>query len=114
MMEMARALGFRFDVVLMPFNVMDMHFSSFGRLTMPMALREGIEVITMKTFGGSNGVILKGRAAIDPIECLRYPLGASRRLRGRTAGFHRLHQAKQILRPRSSPLIPATQPAAPN
>ena len=74
MMEVARAHGFQFDVVLMPSNVMDAHFRSFGRLAMPVALRERIGVITMKPFGGSDGVILKSGAAIQPIDCLHYAL----------------------------------------
>ncbi len=74
MMEVARAHGFQFDVVLMPSNVMDAHFRSFGRLAMPVALSERIGVITMKPFGGSNGVILKSGAAIQPIDCLHYAL----------------------------------------
>ena len=74
MMEVARARGFQFDVVLMPSNVMDAHFRSFGRLAMPVALRERIGVITMKAFGGSDGVILKSGAAIQPIDCLHYAL----------------------------------------
>lgn len=74
MMEAARAHGFQFDVVLMPSNVMDAHFRSFARLAMPVALREHIGVITMKAFGGSNGVILKSGAAIQPIDCLHYAL----------------------------------------
>ena len=74
MMEVARAHGFQFDVVLMPSNVMDAHFRSFARLAMPVAQREGIGVITMKAFGGSNGVILKSGAKIAPIDCLHYAL----------------------------------------
>ncbi len=74
MMEVARAHGFQFDVVLMPSNVMDAHFRSFGRLAMPVALQERIGVITMKPFGGSNGVILKSGARIQPIDCLHYAL----------------------------------------
>ena len=74
MMEVARAHGFQFDVVLMPSNVMDAHFRSFARLAMPVALREGIGVITMKAFGGSNGVILKSGAKVAPIDCLHYAL----------------------------------------
>lgn len=74
MMEVARAHGFQYDVVLMPSNVMDAHFRSFGRLAMPVALRERIGVITMKPFGGSDGVILKSGAAIQPIDCLYYAL----------------------------------------
>ena len=74
MMEAARRHGFQFDVVLMPSNVMDAHFRSFARLAMPVALRDNIAVITMKPFGGSDGVILKSGAAVQPIDCLHYAL----------------------------------------
>lgn len=74
MMEVARAHGFQFDVVLMPSNVMDAHFRSFSRLAMPVALQEKIGVITMKAFGGSDGVILKSGAKVKPIDCLHYAL----------------------------------------
>ncbi|MGI3900810.1 MAG: aldo/keto reductase, partial [Janthinobacterium lividum] len=74
MMEVARKHGFQFDVVLMPSNVMDAHFRSFSRLAMPVALQEGIGVITMKAFGGSDGVILKSGAKLRPMDCLHYAL----------------------------------------
>ena len=74
MMRIARYHGFQFDVVLMPSNIMDAHYRSFARLAMPMALQENIGVITMKPFGGSDGVILKSGAAIHPVDCLHYAL----------------------------------------
>jgi predicted aldo/keto reductase-like oxidoreductase len=74
MMEVARQHGFQFDVVLMPSNVMDAHLRSFARLAMPVALDDHIGVITMKPFGGSDGVILKSGASIRPIDCLHYAL----------------------------------------
>lgn len=73
MMEVARRHGFQFDAVLMPSNVMDAHFRSFARLAMPVALKDGIGVVTMKCFGGADGVILKS-GALTPIECLHYAL----------------------------------------
>ena len=74
MMRMARFHGFQFDVVLMPSNIMDAHYRSFAGLAMPMALQDNIGVITMKPFGGSDGVILKSGAAVRPIDCLHYAL----------------------------------------
>ena len=73
MMEVARQHGFQFDTVLMPSNVMDAHYRSFARQAMPVALEHGIGVLTMKCFGGADGVILKSRA-VSPIECLHYAL----------------------------------------
>ncbi len=73
MMEVARQRGFRFDAVLHPSNVMDGHFRSFARMVMPVALREGMAVQTMKPFGGADGVILKS-GVVTPMECLHYAL----------------------------------------
>ena len=73
MMQLAKKHGFQFDTVLMPSNVMDGHFRSFARQAMPVALADGIGVLTMKAFGGADGVILKSRTA-TPIECLHYAL----------------------------------------
>ena len=73
MLELARKHGFQFDAVLMPSNVMDAHFRSFARLAMPVAIQDGLGVMTMKAFGGGPAVILKSRTA-TPIECLHYAL----------------------------------------
>lgn len=73
MMQVARQHGFHFDAVLMPSNVMDAHFRSFARVAMPVALQDGIGVLTMKPFGGADGVILKSNT-VTPIECLHYAL----------------------------------------
>ncbi len=73
MMQVARRHGFQFDAVLMPSNVMDGHFRSFAREAMPVAVQDGIGVLTMKAFGGGPGVILKSDTA-TPIECLHYAL----------------------------------------
>ena len=74
MLEVAARNGFHFDTVMFPSNVMDAHFRSFAREVMPVAVREHIGVLTMKPFGGSDGVILKSGAAVTPIECLHYAL----------------------------------------
>ncbi len=71
MLEMARELGFRFDTVQMPLNVMDAHFRSFGRHVLPTLVREQIGVLAMKPMG--SGEILKSRI-VSPIECLQYAL----------------------------------------
>ena len=73
MMEVARKHGFQFDTALMPSNVMDAHFRSFARLAMPAAIKQGIGVMTMKAFGGADGVILKS-GAVTAMECLHYAL----------------------------------------
>ena len=73
MMQAAAEHGFRFDTVLMPSNVMDAHYRSFAREAMPVALRAGTAVLTMKCFGGADGVILKSKT-VTPMECLHYAL----------------------------------------
>jgi len=73
MMQVAAKHGFQFDTVLMPSNVMDAHYRSFAREAMPVALQHGIGVLTMKCFGGADGVILKSKT-VTPIECLHYAL----------------------------------------
>jgi aryl-alcohol dehydrogenase-like predicted oxidoreductase len=52
MLEMARQHNFHFDAVLFPSNVMDWSFRSFVHQVMPVALREGLAVQTMKPLGG--------------------------------------------------------------
>jgi len=71
MLDMAKQKGFHFDAVLFPSNVMDWSFRSFVHQVMPVALREGIAVQTMKPMGGK--FILRSKAA-TPTECLRYAL----------------------------------------
>jgi predicted aldo/keto reductase-like oxidoreductase len=73
MMQVAAKHGFQFDTVLMPSNVMDAHYRSFAREAMPVALQHNIAVLTMKCFGGADGVILKSKT-VTPIECLHYAL----------------------------------------
>jgi hypothetical protein len=73
MLAVARQHGFQFDAVLHSSNVMDGNFRSFARLVMPVALREGLAVQTMKPFGGGDGIILKS-GTVQPMECLHYAL----------------------------------------
>ncbi len=73
MMQVAQQHGFQFDAVLMPSNVMDAHYRSFAREAMPVAVKNDIGVLTMKAFGGADGVILKSKT-VTPIECLHYAL----------------------------------------
>ena len=71
MLEIADQHNFHFDTVQMPINVMDAHFRSFAREVMPVAIRKGIGVLAMKTFGDSFIVNTK---LVDPIEMLHYGL----------------------------------------
>ncbi len=71
MLEVARKHGFHFDTVQMPLNVMDAHFRSFAQLVVPVAQKEGIGILGMKSMG--RDVILKSNT-VTPIECLHYAL----------------------------------------
>ncbi|HEY0759238.1 MAG TPA: aldo/keto reductase [Acidisarcina sp.] len=71
MLEMAKAHNFHFDTVQMPVNVMDAHFRSFANEVMPVAIKQGIGVLAMKTFG--DHFILDSKI-VEPIEALHYGL----------------------------------------
>src|SRR5580698_6633448 len=71
MLETAQKHSFHFDTVQMPINVMDAHFRSFTHEVMPIALRQGIGILAMKTFG--DPYILKSNT-VQPIEALHYGL----------------------------------------
>ncbi|QHN02835.1 aldo/keto reductase [Granulicella sp. WH15] len=71
MLETAQKHGFHFDTVQMPVNVMDAHFRSFTREVMPVAIKQGIGVLAMKTFG--DHFILDSNT-VKPIEALHYGL----------------------------------------
>ena len=71
MLETAQKHNFHFDTVQMPINVMDAHFRSFTKEVMPVALKQGIGVLAMKTFG--DPYILRSNT-VQPIEALHYSL----------------------------------------
>ncbi|WP_433965041.1 aldo/keto reductase [Tunturiibacter gelidiferens] len=71
MLETAQKHNFHFDTVQMPINVMDAHFRSFEKEVMPVALKQGIGILAMKTFG--DPYILKSNT-VQPIEALHYGL----------------------------------------
>jgi uncharacterized protein len=71
MLETAQKHNFHFDTVQMPINVMDAHFRSFTKEVMPIALKQGIGVLAMKTFG--DHFILNSNT-VQPIEALHYGL----------------------------------------
>ena len=73
MLDVAQQHGFRFDAVLMPMNVMDAHFRSFAQLVLPRLVKEQIGVLSMKPFGGGDGIILK-TGVVQPLDCLHYAM----------------------------------------
>jgi aryl-alcohol dehydrogenase-like predicted oxidoreductase len=71
MLDVARELGFTFDAVQMPLNVMDAHYRSFERLVLPELVRDDVGVLGMKSL--ANGIILRS-GVITATECLHYAL----------------------------------------
>ena len=71
MLDLARTQGFHFDAVLFPSNVMDWSFRSFVHQVMPVAIRDGIAIQTMKSMG--DKFVLEAGVA-SPTECLQYAL----------------------------------------
>ncbi len=71
MLETAQKHSFHFDTIQMPVNVMDAHFRSFTHEVIPVALKQGIGILAMKTFGDHH--ILDSRT-VEPIEALHYGL----------------------------------------
>jgi len=70
-LEVARELGFSFDTVQMPLNVMDAHYRSFEKLVLPELVKDNIGVLGMKSM--ANGIILKSKT-VTTTECLHYAL----------------------------------------
>ncbi|MGH9517108.1 MAG: aldo/keto reductase [Terriglobales bacterium] len=71
MLETALAHDFKFDAVQMPLNVMDAHYDSFEKKTLPILLKHGIGVLGMKPMG--DKIILQSKTA-TPVECLHYAM----------------------------------------
>jgi predicted aldo/keto reductase-like oxidoreductase len=71
MLDVAERHGFHFDTVQMPVNIMDAHFRSFSQLVVPEALKRGVAMLAMKSFG--NGIILES-GTVQPMDCLHYAL----------------------------------------
>jgi aryl-alcohol dehydrogenase-like predicted oxidoreductase len=71
MLDLAESLGFSFDAVQMPLNVLDSHYESFERRVLPRLVESGIAVLGMKPMGG--GRILETNT-VTPIECLHYAM----------------------------------------
>ncbi len=71
MLEVAQELGFTFDTVQMPLNVMDAHFRSFAKLVLPRLVEMGIAPLAMKTL--ANGSVLQSKT-VSATEALHYAL----------------------------------------
>jgi aryl-alcohol dehydrogenase-like predicted oxidoreductase len=71
MLQTASAHNFTFDTVQMPLNVMDAHYDSFEKKTLPILREHNIGVLGMKPMG--DQIILQSKTA-TPIECLHYAM----------------------------------------
>ncbi|MBV9183814.1 MAG: aldo/keto reductase, partial [Acidobacteria bacterium] len=71
MLETALAHNFAFDAVQMPLNVMDAHYDSFEKKTVPLLVKHGIGILGMKPMG--DAIILKSKTA-TAVECLHYAM----------------------------------------
>jgi len=71
MIETAKKQGFHFDTVQLPLNVLDVHYRSFEKEVVPLAISEGIGVLGMKPLAA--GLILQSGVA-GAEECLRYAM----------------------------------------
>lgn len=63
---------FEWDTCQMPINVMDAHYRSFQRDTLPMLNERGIGCIGMKSLGGDGQLVRD--AGLTPRECRGYAL----------------------------------------
>lgn len=63
---------YEWSAVLMPLNVMDVHFRSFQKLVLPELVRRGIAPLGMKSLGGNGSIVSK--AGIPVEDALRYVL----------------------------------------
>ena len=64
--------GFAFDTVQMPLNPFDAQFRSFQHKVLPEAKKQGIQVLGMKSFGGSGEMVTHG--GMTPEQGLRYAM----------------------------------------
>lgn len=71
MLETATNHGFTFDAIQLPLNVMDAHFDSFEKNVLPVALKQDIGILGMKSMG--SPYILESKT-VTAVECLQYAM----------------------------------------
>ena len=69
MLQIARDNDFKFDTLQMPLNLLDAHFNSFEKKVLPVALKENIGVLAMKTI--CSGVLMQTKT-VTAVDCLQY------------------------------------------
>ncbi|MDX2019180.1 MAG: aldo/keto reductase [Deltaproteobacteria bacterium] len=70
-------LKFPWDTVQMPINIMDAQYRSFEKNVVPVAKRQGVGIIGMKSLGGGapTGTFLaRNRSGLSAEQCIRYSL----------------------------------------
>ncbi len=63
---------FEWTSVLMPLNVMDVHYRSFQKQVLPELLKRNIAPLAMKSLGGNGSIVTKAGIAVE--DALRYVL----------------------------------------
>ena len=71
MLQTARAHNFNFDAIMFPLNVMDAHYASFQQQVLPVALENGLGVLSMKPMG--DPFILRSNT-VSAVQCLQYAM----------------------------------------
>ena len=64
--------GFAFDTIQFPINAFDPSYRSFELEVLPVAVKKGIAVFSMKSMGGSGEPVVHG--ALTPTEALSYAM----------------------------------------
>jgi len=71
MLEAAAKHQLVFDAMQMPLNVMDAHYDSFEKKVLPVALKQNIGILGMKSMG--SPYILESKT-VTAVECLHYAM----------------------------------------
>jgi len=71
MLQTAFDIGFTFDAVQMPLNIMDAHYDSFERNVLPVLIQSNIGIIGMKPMDAG---LIPGSGIASATECLHYAM----------------------------------------
>jgi aryl-alcohol dehydrogenase-like predicted oxidoreductase len=70
MLQTARDNNFKFDTIQMPLSVLDAHYNSFEKKTLPTALKDGLGILAMKPF--SAAMLFKANTTVTAEEAMHY------------------------------------------
>jgi len=85
---------FEWDAVLMPLNVVDVHYFSFQKEVLPEVVRRGIAALGMKALGAQNGRIPR-ELGLSAADCRRYALSLP--IASLVCGIHTMENLRQDL-----------------